>query len=82
MCTKKQMLGYLSKVQKLQRESNLFYFDVSLHKDEKGSTYICVVLLSLIESEVTGFALYDFYDKEKNDEVLNNIVDTINSAKK
>lgn len=69
--TKKQMLGYLSKVQRIQRESNVKYFYVSTHR-EKDMMFICVDIQKVNNYE--SFKFYDFRTKEENDETLKDLI--------
>lgn len=73
------MLRYLDVVQKLQRECISTYFNVSFHR-ENGKTYIFVTLHT--GTELQSFALYDFFDKSTNDEVIEKIRKTTESMKK
>lgn len=74
--TKKQMLGYLGKVQGIQRASNVNYFYVSTHRNE-GKMFICVNIQRREEDGFEHFNFYDFRSKEENDETLKNLLKCI-----
>ncbi len=71
--TKKQMLGYLGKVQGIQRASNVNSFHVSTYRNE-GEIFICVSIQRREEDGFEHFNFYGFRSKEENDETLKNLL--------
>ena len=77
MTTKKDMLNYLVKLQKLQREPRGYYtFNIDVFNSKNEFFFTCVIING---EEVTTVAFHSFLSKSESNKRMEEFIDYLNS---